>query len=68
MKSFEENKELIKSFIELAPNISAAEITIRHFVYGQRFIDIAKALNYENVYTIWKRAVDELTSILMLSL
>ena len=70
MKSFEANKKMIKDFVELAPNVNAAEIIIRHFIYGQKFSEISKAMSYEkeSLYVIWQRAVDELTTILELSL
>ena len=70
MKSFEDNKNMIKDFVELAPNVSAAEIIIRHFIYGQKFSEIAKEMCYEkeSLYVIWQRAVDELALILKLSL
>lgn len=67
-KSFTDNKELTKEFIELAPNTRAVEIMIRHYFNGERYCDIARKMMYEEVYNLEKRAVDDLSLILMYSL
>lgn len=68
VKSFNDNKELIKSFIELSPNTKAVEVIIRHYLEGQRFCDIAKEMCYEETYYLAKRGIDELAVIIMQSL
>ena len=65
---FEELKELFSKFIELSPNITGVEVTLKHYIYGNRFCDIAAELCYSEVYYLVKRVTDDLTSILMYSL
>ena len=64
----EKEKVLIREFIELSPNTPGVEAIIRHFIEGQPFREIADVMSYEQVYTIWKRALDDLAVILMFDL
>ena len=71
MKSFEDHKELLKNFIELAPNnATGIEAVTRHYVFGEKWCDIARKLNYtENtIYSARKRLIEDLTLILFMSL
>lgn len=70
MKSFEDNKELIKDFVELSPNNAGAEVLTRHYIYDEQFVDIARALNYDTgyIYILSNRTIDDLTQILMFNL
>jgi hypothetical protein len=68
VKSFEANKKMLQEFIELLPNTKAAEVLIRHYLHSERFCDIAKAIMYEEAYTLSKRGIDDLALILMSAL
>ena len=65
---FDKVKDLFSSFIELSPNVTGVEVALKHYIYGLRYCDIAAELCYSEVYTISKRLVDDLASILMYSL
>lgn len=70
VKSFEDHKQLLKQFIELSPNNTGVDVLIRHYVYGERFCDIARKLNYTDsaIYQARTRVIDDLALILLLSL
>lgn len=71
MKSFEDHKELLKNFIELAPNnATGIEAVTRHYVFGEKWCDIARKLNYSEptIYSARKRLLEDLTLILAMSL
>ena len=71
MKSFEDHKELLIKFIELAPNnATGIEAVTRHYVFGEKWWDIARKLNYSEptIYSARKRLLEDLTLILAMSL
>ncbi len=63
-----EEKKLMQSFIELSPYTTGVEITIRHYILGERFCDIAEKLSYSNARTPSENVLDDLAIILYLSL
>lgn len=68
VEEFEAEKKLFESFIDLSPNVIGVEVIIKHYLYGARFADIAAELHYEEVYYIVRRTIDDLATILMVSL
>lgn len=69
-KSFEEHKKLLKSFIELSPNNTGVDVLIRHYIYGEKFCEIARKLNYTDsaIFQARTRVIEDLALILLLSL
>ena len=69
-KSFEEHKKLLKQFIELSPNNTGVDVLIRHYIYGEKFCDIARKLNYTDsgIFQARARIIEDLALILLLSL
>ena len=68
VEQFKEEKKLLQSFIELSPYTTGVEITIRHYILGERFCDIAENLCYSNARTPSENVLDDLALILYLSL
>lgn len=64
----EQDKKLLEKFIDLIPNATATVVVTRHFILGEKYCDIARDLNYSEVYLLVKRGVDDLAQILMYSL
>ena len=69
-KSFEEHKKLLRSFIELSPNNTGVDVLIRHYIYGEKFCEIARKLNYTDsaIFQARTRVIEDLALILLLSL
>lgn len=65
VKSFKDNKQMIKDFILLLPNTTQAEIIIRHHLDGETYSSIAEDLCYADAKTPAKRGRDNLALILM---
>ena len=67
-KEFEEQKSLIQQFIELSPNTTGVEATIRHYIMHEKHKSIEDKLCHSNVRTSIGRLTADLGMILMYAL
>ena len=68
VEEFKQEKELIQQFIELSPNTTGVEATIRHYILHEKHKSIEDKLCHSNVRTAIGRVTADLGMILMYAL